>query len=73
MESPHPQSTEWIAGKTRGKYWDKVGTPVGRSASATQLEHKWNTTGTHTQESAEHQVFTVCKVQGHLFATKCCL
>ena len=24
MESPNPQSTEWIAGKTRGKYWDTV-------------------------------------------------
>ena len=50
MESPDPQSTEWIAGKTRGKYWDKVGTPVAE----VQVQHNWNTSGTqlvHTHRS----------------------
>ena len=55
MESPDPQSTEWIAGKTRGKYWDKVGTPVAEvqvehnwNTSGKKLEHNWKTSGTPT-------------------------
>ena len=142
MESPDPQSTEWIAGNpplfSRSPQpehkWNKTRTQLEHKwnthpRSGTQREHllqkcKWNTTGTqlglvhashvttpfadeflqngiprppvyrmdcwkstaifqepptgthryaHTGVCREHQVFTECEVQGHLFATKCCL